>query len=595
VDNGGNAYVTGRTRSSAFPATLGAWDGSLEGYSDAFIAKLNPAGSRLVYATYLGGDGVDGGSSIAVDNGAYVTGRTSSSNFPVTPGAWDGSYGGGDLYGDAFVAKLNPTGSGLVYATYLGGSGVDWGSGIAVDSGGNAYVIGPTLSSDFPATPGAWDGSLEGYSDAFVAQINLAGSGLVYATYLGGSGGDNGLGIAVDSGGNAYVTGETTSPDFPAIPGAGDGSYGGGGRDAFIAKLNPAGSGLVYATYLGGDGDDQGSGIAVDSGGNVHVTGWTDSSDFPATPGAWDRSYGGGVCIGYKPCADAFIAKLNPARSGPVYATYLGGSSNDKGSGIAVDSSGNAYVTGETLSSDFPATPGAWDGRVNGGYVDQNRDAFVAKIGDNAFLWPVAPTNLSTGHNGPCDDWSDKPKGCYWLSNKSENAGRVWRDVQPFQRHEYKTNKKYYGYHLGADYNLGAGDSGDLYKPIYPTASGTVSKVLENVCGWGNIVFVRHNTSLGVYTSMYAHVNWLDTGKPEKGDEVSPKKRIAKIGKGSWDRRDCPNGKNKGSYPAHLHFELRKGEDTTPGPAYTQKKLKNGEKGQGPQGQINPNNFITTH
>ncbi len=216
---------------------------------------------------------------------------------------------------------------------------------------------------------------------------------------------------------------------------------------------------------------------------------------------------------------------------------------------------------------------------------------------DVGFVWPVAPANLSRGHDGPCgEDWPDDPKGCFWLSNNSEDVEKIWRDVQPFQRHELVDDKtgKVIGYHLGADYNLGGGDS-DLNKPVYPTANGTVRKVLENVCGWGNIIFVRHDTSMGVYTSMYAHVNWLDKGKPKVKVQVSPLEPIAQIGKGSWNRTDCPKGKNKGSYPAHLHFELRKGNNTTPGPAYTKEKLKNGENGQGHQGQINPNAFIATH
>jgi len=206
------------------------------------------------------------------------------------------------------VAKLNPAGSGLLYATFLGGSDGDRGSGIAVDGGGNAYVTGPTYSSDFPTTPGAFDTTYSG-PDVFVAKLNPAGSGLVYATFLGGSSVDHGFGIAVDGGGNAYVTGVTASSDFPAIPGVFDTTHNGEG-DAFVAKLNPAGSGLVYATFLGGSSDDQGFGIAVDGSGNTYVTGRTYSSDFPTTPGAFDTTFDGYYY-------DAFVVKLVAGGVGP--------------------------------------------------------------------------------------------------------------------------------------------------------------------------------------------------------------------------------------------------------------------------------------
>ncbi len=371
VDAAGSAYVTGCTYSSGFPTTPDAFDASYNGGYDAFLVKLNPTGSALAYATFLGGADNDWGYSIAVDaaGSAYVTGEADSSDFPTTPGAFDTSYNGDD---DGFVVKLNPTGSALAYGTFLGGSDIDRGYGIAVDAAGSACVIGGTASSDFPTTPGAFDTSYNSgpYDhDAFVVKLNPTGSALAYATFLGGSSFDLGWDIAVDAAGSAYVTGGTDSSDFPTTPGAFDTSYNNG--DAFVVKLNPTGSALAYATFLGGSGEEWGhGGIAVDAAGSAYVTGITQSTDFPTTPGAIDASYNGGG-------GDAFVAKLNPTGSALTYATFLGGSGEDWGSSIAVDAAGSTYVIGVTRSSDFPTTPGAFDTSYNDGYYD----AFVVKLG----------------------------------------------------------------------------------------------------------------------------------------------------------------------------------------------------------------------
>ena len=286
VDAAGNAYLTGSTNSTDFPtvspfqATCGTCS---QGNPTSFVAKLNAAGSALVYSTYLGGSGYDEGQAIAVDaaGNAYVTGMTTSNDFPtVNPiqANCDDCGIRNYIYCDAFVSKLNPNGSALIYSTYLGGSGYDIGQGIAVDAAGNAYVMGWTLSTDFP-TANPLQRNSGGGSDAFVAKLNPAGSALVYSTYLGGSGDDFGSGIAVDAAGNAYVTGETSSPDFPTANPVQPSP--GGNWDAFVAKLNPAGSALVYSTYLGGSQGDGGSGIAVDAAGNAYVTGGTNSTNFP--------------------------------------------------------------------------------------------------------------------------------------------------------------------------------------------------------------------------------------------------------------------------------------------------------------------------
>ncbi|MGH8584146.1 MAG: SBBP repeat-containing protein [Gammaproteobacteria bacterium] len=384
IDNAGNAYITGVTYSNDFP-TVNPVQGARAGRQDAFVAKLNAGGSALVYSTYLGGSGheyaLDDTMGIAVDSAgnAYVTGATYSNDFP-TVNPLQGTLAG-TL--DAYVAKLNAGGSALIYSTYLGGSDSgyygEFGSGIAVDSAGNAYVTGVTYSNDFP-TVNPLQGARAGRQDAFVAKLDAGGSALLYSTYLGGSGsslyyGEVGYGIAVDSAGNAYITGRTDSANFPTVnPLQGNLAGPPGYFNAFVTKLNAGGSALVYSTYLGGSGGDVGKGIAVDSAGNAYVTGVTGSHDFPTVNPLQGALVGGG---------DTFVAKLSAGGSALFYSTYLGGSNDgffnaDEGDGIAVDSAGNAYVTGVTSSHDFP-TVNVLQGNLKGGY-----DAFVAKISETA-------------------------------------------------------------------------------------------------------------------------------------------------------------------------------------------------------------------
>jgi hypothetical protein len=362
VDSAGNAYVTGDTSSTDFPTTPGAFQGTNGGFEDAFVTKLNASGSALVYSTYLGGNDIDDGLGIAVDtSGNAYVTGLADSTNFPTANAFQGTKNVGD---DAFVTKLNAAGSALVYSTYLGGGALDQSNGVAVDAAGNAYVTGQTASTDFPTTPGAFDTTDNPFSDAFVTKLNASGTALVHSTYLGGNSTDIGSGIAVDSAGNAYVTGFTASSDFPPTPGAFADKP---GIDAFVTKLNASGTALAYSTYLGGDDDDGGRGIAVDSAGNAYVTGETFSTDFPTTPGSFDTTD--------PPGSDTFITKLNASGMVLVYSTYLGGNSDDSGRGIAVDSAGNAYVTGFTGSSDFPTTTDAFQ-------TAGVSDAFVTKIGD---------------------------------------------------------------------------------------------------------------------------------------------------------------------------------------------------------------------
>ncbi len=379
VDSVGNAYVTGVTASDNFPLASPI-QGRYRGwpYYDAFVTKIDASGSVLSYSTYLGGSKYEHGNSIAVDDlgNAYVTGDTDSHNFPTSSPIQE-SFAGGSF--DAFVTKINASGTALSYSTYLGGKHTDNGHGIAVDSEGNAYVTGETSSTNFPLASPIQGSFKWGSHDAFVTKIDASGSTLSYSTYLGGSSNDKGYGIAVDSEGNAYVTGETSSANFPLVsPIQGSHPVLEGG-DVFITKINASGNALSYSSSLGGSFSDFGYGIAVDSEGSAYVTGTTYSSDFPlASPIQHSGSY-----------YSAFVAKINASGSALSYSTYLAGSDNDFGRGIAVDSRGNAYVTGDTQSKDFPlASP------IQGSLAGP-RNAFVTKIVSNDNQKPVADAGQS--------------------------------------------------------------------------------------------------------------------------------------------------------------------------------------------------------
>lgn len=435
VNASGEAYVVGRTNALDFPSGGGGFDTTQNGNYDVFVAKLSADGSALLFGTYLGGANHDEAWGIAVDaaGAAYVAGYTNSADFPVTSGAFDITLGGGQ---DAFVTKLSPDGTALTYSTFLGGSNSsEQGRDVAVDASGHAFVAGYTCSSDFPTTAGAFDTSANGGCDAFVTKIAINGSALTYSTYLGGSSSsDLGWGVALDAAGAAYVTGYTHSNNFPVTAGAFDTTYNStGNADVFVAKLNPSGSALQYATYIGGTNYQVGEGIAVDADGAAHVTGYTCSSDFPVTAGAFDTTFNncsafvtkvnaagsalvystyldgnstdyafevaiapdGGAVIGGYTCSsdfpvtagafdatsnfgcDAFVTKFTTDGSALGYSTYVGGSSDDVGQGIAVDAGGAVYLTGYTFSNDFPTTPGAFDETRNSSY-----DAFVVKLAE---------------------------------------------------------------------------------------------------------------------------------------------------------------------------------------------------------------------
>jgi len=547
VDGSGAAYVTGWTASSDFPTTPGAFDTTYNGANDAFIVKLNAAGSALVYATFLGGSSSDGGFGIAVDGSgaAYVTGYTyppdfPTPDFPTTPGAFDTTYNGAH---DAFIVKLNAAGSALAYATFLGGSAYDYCYGIAVDGSGAAYVTGYTYSSDFPTTPGAFDTTCNaGDYDALVVKLNAAGSALAYATFLGGSSRDWGLGIAVDGSGAAYVTGFTWSSDFPTTPGAFDTTYN-GDSEALVVKLNAAGSALAYATFLGGSSRDLGYGIAVDSSGAAYVTGQTWSSDFPTTPGAFDMTYNGDW--------DAFVVKLNATGSALAYATFLGGSSGDVGYGIAVDGCGAAYVKGWTASSDFPTTPGAFDTTYNGDW-----DAFVAKLALGGYGPPAPFLDLPFDYGGSVSafvqalqDNDDGGRVSSWFDHAYpdgfKNQLLVLYDSRARTKNLYNPNLgcyegRCYDGHNGFDFTYvdpqpEVPGSQDL--PIRPAAAGKVVVAQpDSGSDYGNYVIVDHQNR---YFTLYAHLKAISVSQ---GQTVTTNDTLGIMG--STGR----------SFGTHLHF-----------------------------------------
>lgn len=378
-DGAGNEYIAGRTASPDWPATTGAFETSnpsgAAGTNVGQVSKFTPTGA-LVYSTYLGGDiGSTNAAGIGVDSAgdAVVDGGTTATDFPTTSGAYQTAPVGSTAVFFGFVTKLNAAGSGLLYSTYIGDGiqpAADIGAlvGLALDASSNIYFVGSTCAADFPTTAGAFQTASRG-CNVVVAKFSAPGA-LVYSTYVGGSGGDNGRSIAVDGAGNAYVEGITASTDFPVTPGAFQTTNHGNG-DAFVFKLNASGTALLYGTYLGGSGaessDNGGTGgIAIDASGDAYVTAGSGSTDFPTTSGASQTTLKGST--------NAFVTELNPAGNTLVYSTYLGGSGADSGRAIVAGPGGTAYVVGDTSSSDFPMMHPAQ--AVFGGA----QDAFVAQV-----------------------------------------------------------------------------------------------------------------------------------------------------------------------------------------------------------------------
>jgi hypothetical protein len=370
VDKRGSAYLTGTTLDCDFPVTPGAFDTVLEGCDnehDAFVVKLSQDGTRLEYSTLLGREGDEFGSTVVVDASgtAYAAGESWGGNFPVTPGAFDLTFENYDI----FLARLNDTGSDLIFATYLGGSDDDVTDGdfryelvfaLALDHKKNIYLAGSTTSPDFPVTSQAYDRTINGNSDVFVTKFKPDGSGLVYSTLLGGESWDEAYAVAVDVRGAAYIGGYTNSFGFPLTPGAVDTfcEVCDGWSDGFLAGLDPTGSALTFSTYLGGGQADWVNSLVLDQKGNVWASGDTISIDFPTTAGALDESHDGYY--------DGFVVQLAKDGTRLMYGSYWGGQENDLAGLIAIGRAGTVYIAGGTYSPDLMITDQAFDSTYNG-------------------------------------------------------------------------------------------------------------------------------------------------------------------------------------------------------------------------------------
>jgi hypothetical protein len=343
VDAAGNAYVSGWTLSTDFPVA-GAVQIALRGSKDAFVVKLSPSGSQLLYSTYIGGRGSDMANAIAVDSygSAYIAGETNSSDFP-TVNAIQPALAGGT---DAFVIKLAPNGASIAYGTYIGGATTDRALGIAVLNG-EAYITGGTESYNFP-TVRAFQPRNGGAQDAFVSKINASGNALVYSTYLGGSYGvpgapEQGNAIAVTAAGEAIITGVTSSSDFPVTSALQPAP--GGSNDAFVAKLSPSGATLQFSTYFGGAGDDVGNAIVLDRTGNIFIAGMTGSINLPVFAPIQSGKAG---------LYNAFIAVIKGAGNTLSFSSYWGGGGSESAAGVAIDANGGAVIVGSTASWNLP-------------------------------------------------------------------------------------------------------------------------------------------------------------------------------------------------------------------------------------------------
>jgi uncharacterized protein (TIGR03437 family) len=453
LDAAGNAYVTGDAFSTDFPVTPGAFQSTNPAAPsespDAFVTKLNATGTALVYSTYLGGGGAyagNQGGAIAVDaaGNAYVAGRTTSAEFPVTQGAFQTTYPSSNDGGAAFVSKLNPAGTGLVFSTYFGGSLDDTVTALAIDGAGNVYIGGSTLSTDLPTLNayqshfgGAANSSVQPnltMGDGWVAKFNSTGN-LVFSTYLGGSSDDAVMGLAIDGTGAVYVTGFTSSADFPVTTNAAQPKFAGpstlsGYRqflwgDAFAAKLSPSGASLVYSTFIGGSDHDAGMAIAVDFAGNAYVGGLTASTNFPITSKtAQQATWGGESTSVANPTGDGFLSQISPDGSAILYSTYYGGLSDDAVTSLALNAQGNLYIAGLTASTNLQVTSNAAQ-RAFGGSAEPPAtfgDGFVAVFSGIAAAAPTPALSISKTHTG---SFTQGQNGATYIVTVSNAAGAV--------------------------------------------------------------------------------------------------------------------------------------------------------------------------
>jgi hypothetical protein len=461
----------------------------------------------MTYSTHLGGSSGELAFGLAVDGtgNVYVGGSTGSSDFPTTAGGFDTSFNGPAAVlaeADAVVTKLAPDGASLVYSTYLGGSGADWIHDLEIDAVGNVYVTGVTASSDFPTTPGAFDTSLGGQFDGFVAKLASDGASLVFSTFFGGGLEDAGRQLELDAAGVVHLAGSTSSADFPVTAGVFDTSFNGDGfsGDSFVAGLSADGGSLLYASYLGGFRHDEVWGHDLDAEGNIYVTGPTESTDYPTTPGAFDASYNGGAC-------DAFVTKLTPGATSLAYSTYLGGPGCDYARSLAVDAQGNVVVAGQTDLPGFPTTAGAFDTSHNS---PGREDFFVSKLDANG-----AALVYSTYLGGNGWDYGAflylADDGSVYLTGRASSSTTLPTTPDAFDRRADRWDELYvarldaagsqllYGTYLGGNEDEGGfavtGDAsgavyvlGETRSLDFPTTTGTFDRTLD---GFSDLVVVK--------------------------------------------------------------------------------------------------------
>lgn len=412
VDANGFAYVAGFTVVTTFPTTPGAFDTAHNGFDDAYVLKLSQDGTSLVYSTFIGGSQDDRATGIALSGLAAspvvtICGHSISTNYPTTAGVVQPSK---DTGADLVLTRLTASGGGLTFSTYLGGSSGDFAEDIATDPSGNSFVVGSTVSNDFPTTAGAFDGTANGQDDAFVAKFNSSGTALFYATYLGGSSFDQEWSIALDSGAtpSAHVAGRTQSANFPTTGAAFD-TVIGGTSDAVVVRLNPPGTALTYSTFLGGTSSDTADALALDFGGNALVTGGTLSANFPVTAGVVDSTHNGN--------SDVYVAKLNGLGSALTFATFVGGAQIDQGHGIAAYVGNQVAVVGSTSSPDFPIALDTVDGTHGGG-----TDAFYLRLNSTATQL-LASSYFGGALTDLANDVALDPAGQTYFTGTTDNNG----------------------------------------------------------------------------------------------------------------------------------------------------------------------------
>jgi fibronectin type 3 domain-containing protein len=359
IDPTGNALITGRTASKNFPTTTNSYQTYNRGNYDVFVTKLAANGSSLLFSTLVGGGTTDYGYDIEIDSdgNTYITGRTESSNFPTTDGVWDKTHNGGT---DVFVFKLNTNGTKLMYSTFIGGTKWDIGNNIVVDSKGNSYICGWTESTNFPILENTYDNTLNGEGDAFVFKLNYNGSKILLSTFIGGNEYDTSNGLCIDHRNDVFITGYTKSIDFPNSSDAFDKSFNGGNYDCFVLKFNSDGTDLMYSTYIGGSKSDLCNSIVSDSDGNVYITGFTTSQDFPLSADADDT-----VCEG----GDVFLIKLNNKGSKLLYSNLIGDTYHEEGMNLAIANDNAVFITGHVGGPGFPTSDNAFNSEY-GGYPD---------------------------------------------------------------------------------------------------------------------------------------------------------------------------------------------------------------------------------